>query len=154
MKKVLVPLVIALVVVPSAFFGVKAFNHYKSEQYAATAIPYIRQVVPEISRWDPALIKRYLSPASRAQTPDEKIDKIVHYLSRLGPLVQMGKPRFVSEDSSVYVAGVQATIVNYDVDLEYEKGSAVMTLGLLAGKDGFQLQNFNIQSQALAQEEQ
>ena len=151
MNKVLVVLGFALVVAASVFFGIKAFNHYKSEQYAGTAVPYIKRVVPEISRWDPEVTKRYLSATSLAHTSDEKIDKIVHYLSRLGPLVQMDQPQFSSEDSSVVVDGAPATVVNYDVNLEYKKGHAVMTLGLLVRGDGFKLQNFNVQSQALAQ---
>lgn len=151
MKKILVVLGFALVVAASVFFGIKAFNHYKAEQYAGTAVPYIKRVVPELSRWDPEVTKRYMLPESLGKTPDEKIDKIVRSLSRLGALVHMDEPQFSSEDSSVVIAGSPATIVTYDVNLEYEKGSAVMTLGLLARGDDFQVQNFNVQAQALAQ---
>jgi predicted P-loop ATPase/GTPase len=150
-KKVLLVLGFALVVAVGVFSGIKAFKHYKSDQYAATAVPYIKRVVPEISRWNPEVTKRYMLPESLGKTPDDKIDKIVRSLSRLGALVHMDEPQFSSEDSSVVIAGSPATIVTYDVNLEYEKGSAVMTLGLLARGNDFQVQNFNVQSQALAQ---
>ena len=150
MKKVLVVFGFSLVLAASVFFGIKAFKHYKSEQYAGTAVPYVKRVVPEISRWDPEVTKRYMAAESLGKTPDEKIDKIIRYLSRLGPLVHMEEPQFSSEDSSVVIGGAPATVITYEVNLEYQKGSAVMTLGLLARGDDFQVQNFNVQSQALA----
>lgn len=149
-KNALIILGFLAAVAASIFFGLKVYNHYKAKEYAATAVPYLKRVVPEISRWDVAVIREYMPAETLARIPDDKIRKIVDSLSRLGALKHMGEPVFSSVDSSAVVADKPATLVIYDVDLQYEKGNAVMTLSLLPHGKSYQVQNFNVQSKALA----
>lgn len=133
------------------FFGIKIYTHYKSSQYAETAVPYVKMVVPEISKWDPAIIKKYMSNDSLSDIPQEKMDKVLAYLSKLGGLKKMDEPEFSGEDSNVMISDRQQTIVTYKIKVEYENGSAVFTIALLNQGQDFQVQNFNINSKALFQ---
>lgn len=144
MKKVLVILGLVLLAAIIIISSNKIYTYYKSSQYQDTAVPYIKMVVPEISKWDPETIKGYMPPESLKNTPEEKIIKIVNYLSRLGVLKSMEEPIFS------HVVPGETTIVTYKIDAEYEKGAAVITISLLSRGDLFQVYKFDINSMALA----
>lgn len=151
MKKAVSLIAIIAVLAVLVFAGVKFYMHQKSSQYAKTAVPYVKMVIPEISKWDPAIVRKYMPAEALAGTSQEKMDKILAYLSKLGGLKTMQEPVFSGEDNTVMYSGKPHTMLTYKVNVEYDKGAAVFTIGLLHLGNNFQVHNFNINSKALLQ---
>lgn len=150
MKKIFVIFGVVIFFAVSVFAIVQIYKRYKSAQYEETAVPYVKMVVPEISKWDPEIIKKYMPAESLEGTTEERMIKIVDYLSRLGELKNMEEPRFSSVTVRT-IPGGEKTVVTYTVDAEYKIGDAVMTIGLLDKEGSFTVHNFHINSEALAE---
>lgn len=135
---------IVTVVASNAFY-----THHQSSRYADTAVPYIEKLVPEISRWDPAVIKTYMAPGSLERLSDEKIDQIVAYLSRLGELEGYDQPQFDEIYTMEQDGAAEKTILYYTVEARYESGDATFNLHLVDRGESFQVHNFTINSAAL-----
>lgn len=150
MKKVFVIIGCILGVILLAIISVTGYTRYLASQYEDTAIPYVKMFIPEMSRWDPTIIKGYMPRESLESTPDESIIKIVEYLSKLGDLKEIGEPEF-----SKIISGAQGNkdegkkVVVYTVDAVYETGDAEITINLLVKDDTYKVYNFHINSLAL-----
>jgi len=142
---------LVLIVIALVAAGIFAYSKYEAAQYADTAVPYVKMVVPEISKWDAEVIKTYMNAESLEATSEERIVGVMHYLSRLGTLKAAAEPSFSKVFTGPYVEGVRKTFVAYTVAAVYEQGAAVITLNLLDNGDSFQLYKFDINSAALAQ---
>ena len=141
---------IALVAVV-VFVSVEIYTSRQAAQYKDTAVPYVKMVIPEISTWDSATIKEYMSPESLKGTAEQKIEKITEWLSKLGYLKEMKEPEFSSVYTGIVTSDDIQTIVTYDIEAEYENGHAVITIGLLDNGGSFQVNNFKINSKALSE---
>ena len=150
MKKGIELIVTILIVAVAVVVGVKMFVHNKEAKYAATAVPYVEKVVPEISKWDAATVKKYMAEETLSKLSDEKIEQILASLSRLGALKKVGKPVFQSADTYKTKGGKEVTTVAYKVSTEYEQGAAEISIGLLANGDSYQIENFNFSSPLLS----
>ena len=62
MKKVFVVAGVVLSVVLAVISGIKIYTHHQAARYEETAVPYVKMVVPEISKWDTDSIKNLMSP--------------------------------------------------------------------------------------------
>lgn len=151
MKKLIIILSAVLSVIIIAFATINIYTWHQSSKYEETAVPYVKMVVPEISKWNPEKIIEYMPAESLKTTPKEDIVKIVKYLSKLGALIKMEEPNYSKVFSGPTVEGVQNTIVTYTVDAEYERGDAVVTINLLDKGDSFRVYNFHFNSMALAE---
>lgn len=151
MKKILLIAVVVPLVVVFLVFGIKIFTHYKSLEYENTAVPYVKMVIPEISKWDADIIRGYMATEVLAGISGENFQKIVTSLAKLGALKSFQEPEFSSADSFKTKSGVQIKIVTYKISAEYEKGAAVITIGLLENGSSFQVHNFNVNPEALNQ---
>lgn len=148
MKKILLPLSVVVFTAAAVFFGVQIDKRSKAAKYEETAVPYVKRVVPEISKWDLGVIREYMPPEALEGTTEERMAKIVDYLARLGELETMGEPVFTSVVVRTMPEGEKRT-VNYTVDVEYANGAGVMTIGLLETNGSFQVHNFHVSSEAL-----
>jgi hypothetical protein len=123
------------------FSGIKFYQHKLVSQYENTAVPYVKMVVPEISKWDSEIIKKYMTADSLSRITQEKMDKILVSLSKLGRLKNMKEPVFSSKD---FTSGVKKILITYNIDVEYENGEAVFSIGLIDEGNDFLVQNFNV----------
>lgn len=151
MKKFFVLFGLVLVVIAVVVASIYAYSKYEASLYADSAVPYVKMVVPEISKWDAQLIKNYMNAESLAETSEERIVGVMKYLSRLGALKTAAEPSFSKVFTGPYVDGVRKTFVTYTIAASYETGDAVITLNLLDNGDSFQVYKFDINSAALAQ---
>ena len=151
MKKIFIILGGIFLVIIIAFIGMGLFTWYRSSQYAEVAIPYIEKTVPEISKWDAEQIKTYMAPEVLAETPDEDFRKIIKYLSKLGPLISLGEPKFTKIYSGANLDHGKQIIVTYVIGAVYEKGDATITISLLDKGESFQIYHFHIDSLAMAE---
>jgi hypothetical protein len=150
-KKILKGLGIAFLLLVILFVGIGVWTGYKSAAYKETAVPYIKIVVPEISKWDHALMKSYMSPETFEGVTDANFEKVVSYLGKMGALISMEEPVFQTVSSSATVQNGAATIVNYSVLAKYENGDANISISLKEVEDSFEVYKFNLNSMALAE---
>jgi hypothetical protein len=150
-KKILLIPVFILVVVVLIYFGVIYQQRQQSAQYQGTAVPYLKMVIPEFSRWDVEIIKRHMVTQTLDKIPEEQMTGIVASLSRLGALQSMAEPEFSSVDTFRLVAGGELTMVTYKTEAVYEQGPAVVTMSLVEDGDSFRIHNFHINSPLLAE---
>jgi hypothetical protein len=151
MKKVFMVLGVIFLVIILAIAGMGIFTWYKSSKYKETAVPYLKAIVPELSKWDPELAKKYMIPKLLKETSDEDFSKIFKYLSKLGSYQKMNEPNFTKIYTGATLEDGKYTLVTYTINAEYENGDAVITIVLLDLGTNFQVYRFNINSMALAE---
>ena len=130
------------------------FNYYadqKESQYLTTAVPYVKMVIPELSKWDPVIARQHMSAAFMQEISAENFDKVSRAMSQLGVLQEMDEPRFGEIYSGDTPGGEKQTIISYLVDARYATGDAKITLGLIDNAGAFKVYRFNVESEALAQ---
>ena len=50
------------VVMVSVVIGVYVYKHKQAAEYDVLAVPYIKQVVPKLSQWDPGTTRELMAP--------------------------------------------------------------------------------------------
>ncbi len=118
-----------------------AFKGYRQAQYDKIAIPFIKTVVPQMSKWDLELFKSFLWEKARRPEYNEAFMKTVSRYSKIGTLRGIEEPQFLSYEQSSPLK-----IVAYSVKAHYENGDALITIRLLATDSGFQVFHFNLES--------
>ena len=134
----------------SIVFGFKYYSGQKEAQYITTAVPYVKQAIPELSKWEPAVASKYMSEKFMQKTSKENFANIINALSRIGALQEMDEPIFEEIYSGGTPDGKQQTIITYSIKARYETGDAKITLGLLDKAGEFSVYRFNVESAALA----
>lgn len=149
LKKFFILMAIWFVTIMSVFAGSVLYDRYKSSEYDAIAGPYIQEIIPQISKWDPATTKALMAPEVSATIPEENFSQAMSWFSRLGALQSMEAPRFdqVHQDLETDI-GIQ-TIVVYNIDAKYENGDAVIHLKLLDKGDSLEIYRFDFSSELL-----
>lgn len=151
MKKKILVMVCGLTSLGLLIVG--GFSYYsgkKETQYLTTAVPYIKMVVPELSKWDPVIAGRHMSSEFMQKTSAEDFAKIIAAMSKLGSLQELGEPNFEEIYSGDTPAGDKQTIISYTVAARYSSGEAKITLGLLDKEGIFKVYRFNVESAALS----
>lgn len=136
-------------VIVLAIGGMGLFAWYKTSQYDDTAVPYVKTTMPELSKWNPEITKKYMAPEVMEQTTDKHFTKVNKYLSKLGPLVSFEEPSFTNIHTGATFENGKQTIVTYTIDAKYENGDAVISISLLDLGNSFQVWKFNVNSSAL-----
>jgi hypothetical protein len=130
--------------------GTFLYKSHQSADYDAVAIPYIKTIVPEISKWDAATTKALMAAEVVAVIPEDKFGRAMAFFSKLGALKSMEEPvfekAFVEEETPDI--GKQ-TIVEYNVEAVFENGGADINLKLLYRDDKLEIYRFNFGSDAL-----
>ena len=138
-----------LVTILSVFAGSILYDHFKTSEYDAAAELYIKQIVPELSKWDPEATKALLAGEVVATLSDENLLRAMTLFSRLGTLQSMDKPKFEDVHKGIQADLGEQTIVEYNVDAKYSAGDATINLKLLSRNDAFEIYHFNFSSEAL-----
>lgn len=130
--------------------GFHFYSGQKEAQYLTTAVPYVKQVIPELSKWDPVVARKYMSRKFMQEISAEDFARVIKALSRLGTLQEMAEPNFEEIYSGDTPAGEKQTIVSYTVKAQYATGAALITMALLEQGGDFKVYRFNVESEALA----
>jgi hypothetical protein len=142
-KKLLKVAGIIILLVVLGIAGLFGYVKYQQSTYALTAVPFIKEVIPKITRWDPNEIKPYLSPEALSATSDADLTKMFSWFAKLGALKTVGEPVF----QNVF-AGSQK-IITYSVPTTFEAGEALIVFRLVDLGTEFKILSFNINSKAL-----
>ena len=151
LKQFFILLILWLVTIIAVFAGSILYDKYTASEYDDIASPYIKRIIPEISKWDPVTTKGLMAPEISSTIPDENFAQAMTLFSRLGTLQSMDKEKFeeLHENQKTKI-GTQ-TLVEYNIDAKYENGDAVINLKLLLRDDSFEIYRFNFSSEILTE---
>ena len=139
--KILGVVFVCLACIVGVFAG---YFYIKSAKYEKTAVPYIKEKIPELSTWDPAVSKKYMAPEVLELIKDDELNKLMHWLSKLGRLKGIEEPQFVNVSTSATTEHGKQTIATYNIAAHYENGDANITMRLLEVEGGFQIYQFYV----------
>lgn len=134
-----------LIIVGGSIF----YKKYQGSEYDKLAIPYIQNVIPIISRWDPVATKALMAPEIAATIPDDKYARAMVFFSQLGALQSIDEPEFTKAHIDQETDIGRQTILEYKVDASYANGDAEIDLKLLERGGSFQIYRFNFSSETL-----
>jgi len=143
LKKFIIYAIFVFVTGFSAYFG---YGYYQSAQYDGTVIPYIQKVLPELSTWDPEVVKQYMAPEILGTVTDENLE-----LAQIGELQSIDEMKFKKKATGKPGDLVQQPVITYTVKARYSTGAATVTLSLLDKGGIYELYHFNFESAALFQ---
>lgn len=144
LKFTAIAIVVIAVILAGAIFLSGVFRGYRMALYQETAIPYIKMVIPQMSKWEVALYKSYLWEKARRPEYDEAFNKTVSRYSKIGALRNIEEPQFLYYDGRVARGSLK--VVTYSVKAHYANGDALITIKLLDTDSGFQVFHFNLES--------
>jgi len=145
-KKFIIYVVFVLVAGPSAYF---IYGAVLSSRYDGSIGPYIQDVVPEISKWDPEIVKQYMAPEAMRTVTAEDLAAIMGTLSKIGSLQSIDKMSFKGKSEVDDAQFVKHPLITYDVDAQYSTGDAKITIRIIDREGSYELYHFNFQSKAL-----
>jgi hypothetical protein len=149
LRQFFILLALWFVTIVTVIVGSILYDFYQGSEYSETAVPYIEQIIPIISKWDSAAIRELMVPEVSAAISDDKFAQTMTMFSKLGALQSMEEPEFQEVDTGgKTVIGMQ-TIVEYEVDAKYENGDALLNIKLLDRNGSFELYQFNLSSEVL-----
>lgn len=149
MKKYFVLIALWVVSIIVAVGGLEIYKSYQGSEFDKTAIPYIRQVVPQISTWDPETVKLLMAPEIAATIPDEKFIRAMRFFSKLGALQDIDEPEFEEAHVDREMDIGKQTIIEYKIAARYENAEAEIHLQLLERGESYELYRFNYSSELL-----
>jgi len=147
-KKFIIYVIFIFVVGFSSYF---IYGYMQAEKYNGTAIPYIEQVLPELSSWDVDRVTSCLAPEVIKTISPEDLEHLLMALSQIGALQSIDEATFKNEATGNNIKDSDAPIVTYEIATQYSSGPATVILSLLQRDGHYQVYSFNFQSQALAQ---
>jgi len=150
-KKYFILVAVWLVSIVAVIVGSQLYEKYQATGYDELAVPFIQQVIPEFSTWDPEIVKPLMAAEVLAEIPDQKFVQILAVFSKLGTLQSMGIPEFQKVHSQEKTDNGTQTVIVYDTETKYENGEALITLNLLQVGDSFEIFRFNLSSNTLVE---
>ena len=151
MKKFFILLSLWLLTIICVIVGSNLYEQHQGEAYTETAVPYIKRVIPEVSKWNPAITRKLMAPEVLETIPEDRFVRAMTWFSDLGALQSMEEPVFkkVYAEEEIDI-GIQ-TIIEYDIDAKYENGDALISIKLLDRGGSFDIYRFNLSSSTLAE---
>jgi len=148
MKKFIVYVIFVFITGFSAYFY---YGYYQSSQYDGTVVPYIQEVLPKISTWDPEIVKQYLAPEALRWVPEENLVNILGALADIGEFQSIEEMKFKKKSTGGEHDLVQEPVITYTVKAQYSTGAATVTISLLDKGGTYETYHFNFESKSLFQ---
>lgn len=149
LKKFFMLLILWFVTIICVVGGSMIYDRYKTSEYDDIAFPYIKRIIPELSKWDPATTSGLMAPEVLSSIPETNIAQAMTLFSRLGALQSIDEAKF-DEVHEVQESDIgKQIIVEYNVDARYENGDAEINLKLLPRGGNFEIYRFNVSSEIL-----
>lgn len=142
-------LAVWLLVIVAIIIGTWVYPTFQSADFDDAAVPYLKKIIPEISRWDPAATRALMVAEVSASIPEEQFAKGMATFSKLGALQSLAEPKFerVYRDQGTIIG--KQTVVEYNTDATYANGDATINMKLVDRGGYFEIYYLNISSQAL-----
>ena len=142
-------IIIWFVTIVTVIIGSIVYDRHQASEYTDTAVPYVRDIVPIVSKWEPKAIRALMVPEVSAEISEDKFAQTMVLFSKLGALQSIEDPKFEDVDTGgKTVIGMQ-TILEYEIDAKYENGEALINIKLLYRDGVLELYSFNVGSEVL-----
>ena len=148
LKKIFIGLGVIFSIILIAIF-IMFLSTKSISEYNKTAIPYIKKVIPEISKWDANITKKYMAPKVIKNIKDKDLNRIMSYLSKLGKLKKIDEPKPLGVFTNTKMDGSKRTFIRYLTNAKYEHGDVNITIILLDTNPSFKIYRFDFHSMAL-----
>ena len=122
-----------LVLVVLAIGSCAGFLALKEAKYDPLAIPYIEDVMPDLTTWEPLRFEQHFAPEVLEQNGHDRIAPMFNWYSVLGALRSFETPEFHRISKSLGVP--YSSVVTYTVRAEFERGPALITFNLVPVTD-------------------
>ncbi|MCK5913787.1 MAG: hypothetical protein KAG12_07890 [Desulfuromusa sp.] len=146
LKKFVIYAIFVFITGFSAFFY---YGYYQSSQYDGTVVPYIEEMLPKLSTWDPVVVKQFMAPAVLKTVTDENLTSIMEALAGIGELQSIGEMKFKKRATGGAGDLVQQPVITYTVKAQYSTGEAIVTISLLDKGNSYDVYHFNFETEAL-----
>lgn len=147
LKVFVILMVTWLLTMVSVVAGVYIYKHKQASDYDDLAVPYIKQVIPVLSQWDPESTRQLMAPEALEGISEEMFTQVLAVFSRMGELQSIEDPSFekvYSEEETEI-----DTVIAYSTDAKYANGDAVIAIQLLLRDGSFEVFRFNLSSNTL-----
>jgi len=144
MKKILQIIGTIFLLVVASVVGLVSYSYFKAEEYNNTAVPFIKEKIPELSSWNSEVMQKYRAPSTLEISLDENLTQVTTRLTKLGELKSFEEPEFVNIESSAVASNKEQTLATYNILSRYENGDALFTVKLLEVDGGFSLYTFHV----------
>jgi hypothetical protein len=148
-KNMLKGIGVAFLLIIGIFASLGIWTAYQSAAYEKTAVPYIASAIPDISTWDPIIMKSYMAPETLEGVPVADFEQVATFLRKLGYFISMEQPEFQTITSGTSIENGSLTLVSYRIPVKYEHGQATVSLVLKEKEHSFEVYRFNVDSMAL-----
>jgi len=148
LKKFILYVIFVLVTGFSAFF---IYGSMQSSEYDGTAIPYIKETLPQISTWDAEIVKQLMAPEVLETVSAENLTNILAALADIGELQSIGDATFKNKSTGGNVQSAKDPVITYEVEAQYSTGDATVTISLIDRGESYEIYHFNFKSKALFQ---
>lgn len=146
LKKFIIYVIVVFVIGISSYFF---YGSYQSSLYDGRVTPYIQEVLPKISTWDPEIVKQCMAPEVLKTVTDENLRNIMKALAQIGELQSIKEMKFKKKATGGAGDLVQEPVITYTVNAQYSSGDATVTISLLDKGDSYEVYHFNFESEAL-----
>ena len=146
LKKFVIYAIFVFITGFSAFFY---YGYYQSSKYDGTVVPYIQEMLPKLSTWDPVVVKQFMAPEVLKTVPDENLKNIMGALAQIGELQSIGEMKFKKRATGGAGDLVQQPVITYTVKAQYSTGEAIVTISLLDKGSSYDVYHFNFETEAL-----
>ena len=147
-KKILIGLGVLFVGLGLTFTGLIYWASEGTAEHNAKAIPYINEIVPELSKWKIDAYEKHFMESVYKDLDKEQLAKVIEYFSKLGALKSLEKPQLQTINSHANTSNGVGEKVIYKVKGNYEKGPADIDITLHVTENGYELYHFYISSTA------
>lgn len=150
MKKELKKFIIYVIFVfVTGFSAFCYYGYYQSSQFDGTIVPYIEEVLPKLSTWDPEIVKQFMAAEVLRTITDENLKNIMGALAQIGELQSIEEVKFKKKATGGAGDLVQQPVVTYTVKAKYSTGDATVIISLLDKGGSYDVFHFNFESEAL-----
>jgi len=146
LKKFIIYVIVVFVIGISSYFF---YGSYQSSLYDGRVTPYIQEVLPKISTWDPEIVKQCMASEVLKTVTDENLQNIMGALAQIGELQSIGEMTFKKKATGGVSDLVQEPVITYTVNAQYSSGEVKVTISLLDKGDSYKVYHFNFESEAL-----
>jgi len=148
-KKYFVLIALWAIGIASIVGGLEIYKNYQGTEFDKTAVPYIQEVIPEISQWDPETTRALMAPEISATISDEKLIRAMRFFSKLGALQSIDEPEFDKAHIDQETDIGKQTILEYKIAAKYENADTEIYLKLLEKGNTYEIYRFNFSSEFL-----
>lgn len=147
MKKFFIMLAVWAIAIAATLIASHMHKQGLGEKYDVTAIPYLEEIVPKLSQWDPVVTKKLMTVDIFEDIPEDKFNAILVMFSSLGTLKEIKAIEFDNLQKDRTTKGGVKNIVEYTVGASYEKGEAELEVKLVDLDGEYEIYHFTVASE-------